>query len=47
MALWSVTFPTLRLDGDTPVHGTQTWVLDAPCPRDALLLAASYGAPSE
>ncbi len=41
MPLWSVTFPTHRLVGDTPVHGTQTWVLEASCPRDALLLAAA------
>ncbi|MDH6455320.1 hypothetical protein M2156_000346 [Streptomyces sp. SAI-149] len=41
MPLWSVTFRTHLLDGDTPVHGTQTWVLDAACRRDALLIAAA------
>lgn len=30
MTLWNVTAPTSRIVGDEEVHGTQTWVVQAP-----------------
>ncbi|MDQ1010949.1 hypothetical protein QFZ82_005434 [Streptomyces sp. V4I23] len=41
MTLWNVTAPTLRIVGGEEVHGTQTWVVQAPRSVEAVRQVAA------